>query len=487
MSVEMMRVYGGGPGHAFVRWSDKLKNNYPPPQEFCPFFRKKSVIFATHQSLPFILDPYLHTVQFLPFSLPLLWWGLLLAGLLLASALVSGSEAAFFSLTPRDVNRLRKQRSASASAALELLSMQDYLLATILIANNLVNICAIIVANHLIDLVVVFNRAAVLEFVIKTILLTFVLLLFGEIMPKIVATSRPLKFVRFVSSPLLSLKHLFKPLSYLLIRSSSHLNESISRKKDNISMDELSDALEITASQNAEDRKILTGIVKFSNTEVSDVMRPRVDVVALDINASYEEVKRVIVSSGFSRIPVYEEDLDDIKGVLYIKDLIPHLERGDLEWNRLLRKPWFVPDHKKINDLLEEFQTNKVHLAIVVDEYGSTQGVVSLEDILEEIVGEISDESDPEESYYTQVDPDTYIFEGKTHLNDFLEVLGLDTDSLDDTRGQAETLAGYMLEMKREFLKVGDEVKHGPFTLRVLSIEGRRIRKIRAVINREKQ
>ncbi len=403
--------------------------------------------------------------------------------LLCVSALVSGSETAFFSLSPANINEIRKRPSAANQAILKLLSMQDYLLATVLIANNLVNICIVLLSSYILSGIVTFGGAPIWEFLIKTVVVTFLLLLFGEIMPKIFAAYNSLRFVRMVSVPLLGLKDLFKPFSYVLIRAGSLVSETMARKRADISMDELSNAIEITDHQTDEEKQMLSGIVSFVNTEVEEIMRPRVDVVALDETVDYEEVKRTIISSGFSRIPVYRESLDHILGVLYVKDMIPYIGRDSgFGWQRFLRTPYFVPEHKKINDLLEEFQANKVHMAIVVDEYGSTVGLVSLEDILEEIVGEISDESDTDESFYKKIDDHTYIFEGKTHLNDFERAVDLDEDYFRDERGGAESVAGLMLEIKGDFLKKGESVTSHGIQFTVESLEGRRIDQVKVVL-----
>lgn len=406
-----------------------------------------------------------------------------LALLLTVSALVSGSETAFFSLSPNDVDNLRKEQSKSSAAAIKLLSHQDYLLATILIINNLVNICTVILSNAIINLTVDFGEATVAEFLVKLILVTFLLLLFGEIMPKVFAAYNAMKFTRFVSLPLLFLKSLLKPFSYILISSSSRMNEALARKKVNISIDELSDAIEITDSQSAEEKKILSGIVNFVNTEVVEIMRPRVDVVAIEDDDDIDFIYKTVIESGYSRIPVYHEDMDNITGILYVKDLLPFVAQDkSFDWHTLCRKPYFVPEHKKINDLLVEFQNNKIHIAIVVDEYGSTQGVVSLEDILEEVVGDISDESDVDQKSYIKLDNNTYVFEGKTHINDLLKVVGLDDDYLDDLSGDAETVAGLMLEIKGDFLRRGEKVECHKLTLVVDSDKGHRIDKVKVII-----
>ncbi len=400
--------------------------------------------------------------------------------LLLCSALVSGSEAAFFSLSPRNIAHLKSVPDRSGRAILRLLGMPDYLLASILIANNLVNICIVILSNGLIDSLIDFGGATGVEFLVKMVIVTFLLLLFGEIMPKIFASYNPLRMARITAVPLSALGRLFRPLSWLLIRSGSYINESVAKKKVNISIDELSNAIEMTSDQSAEEKQMLSGIVDFVHTEVVEIMKPRIDVVALDLRDGFDRVREVIIASGFSRIPVYEESLDNVKGVLYVKDLLPYVSHDDaFEWRNLIRKPYFVPEHKKINELLEEFQTHKIHVAIVVDEYGSTLGLVSLEDILEEIVGEISDESDVEQSFYSKLAPNVYLFDGKTHLNDFLKVLGLDDDYLDEVKGEAETVAGLMLEIRKDFLRQGERLSYRDLKLKVEAVAGRRIDKIK--------
>ncbi len=399
--------------------------------------------------------------------------------LLLCSALVSGSEAAFFSLSPRNIAHLKSVPDRSGRAILRLLGMPDYLLASILIANNLVNICIVILSNGLIDSLIDFGGARGVEFLVKMVIVTFLLLLFGEIMPKIFASYNPLRMARITAVPLSALGRLFRPLSWLLIRSGSYINESVAKKKVNISIDELSNAIEMTSDQSAEEKQMLSGIVDFVHTEVVEIMKPRIDVVALDLRDGFDRVREVIIASGFSRIPVYEESLDNVKGVLYVKDLLPYVSHDDaFEWRNLIRKPYFVPEHKKINELLEEFQTHKIHVAIVVDEYGSTLGLVSLEDILEEIVGEISDESDVEQSFYSKLAPNVYLFDGKTHLNDLLKVLGLDDDYLDEVKGEAETIAGLMLEIRKDFLRQGERLSYRDLKLKVEAVAGRRIDKI---------
>lgn len=396
--------------------------------------------------------------------------------LLCVSALVSGAETSFFSLTHNDVHKLKQNRSAAAASVLHLLGNVDFLLATILVANNLVNICIVILTSNIIDTLFTFSR---FEFLFKTVFVTFLLLLFGEILPKVLAQTTPARFAMFVARPLRLLQRLFYPLSYILVRTSSRISEKASHKSE-ISLDELADAVDMTQNSSPEERGMLSGIVNFVNTEVQEIMKPRVDITALELTDGYETVKRTIIESGFSRLPVYEEDIDNIRGTLYVKDLMPYINHGDeFGWQKLIRKPYFVPEHKKINDLLADFQSNKVHMAIVVDEYGSTLGLVSLEDIIEEIVGEISDESDADEKFYTRLDAKCYLFDGKTHIGDFERILALDEDTFSDIRGEAETLAGMMLEIKRDFPRKGDTFTSHNIRFTVQEMEGHRIDKIR--------
>lgn len=406
-----------------------------------------------------------------------------IVGLLVFSALISGSETAFFSLSPADVNSARERKSRADNALLKLLGSQDYLLATVLILNNLINIGIVILSNNFIDSIVGFGSTG-WEFAIKVIVVTFVLLLFGEIIPKIFATYYPLRFSRFVSVPLLGLKHLMKPFAYLLVKSGGAFNDRLPGRRTQLSMDELSDAIEITENHTEEEKQMLSGIVSFVNTEVADIMKLRMDMVALDIEDDFQTVKKVIIESGFSRIPVYQDNIDTIVGILYVKDMISFIgEPEGFRWQEYLRKPYFVPEHKKINDLMEEFQSGKVHIAIVVDEYGATQGLVSLEDIMEEIVGEISDESDAEEpTYYKKLDDNNYLFDGKTHLSDFEEVLGLDEDYFDAVSTDIETLAGLVLELKHDFLQKGDSVTYQPLRFTVTALDGRRIDKVKVTV-----
>lgn len=398
--------------------------------------------------------------------------------LLLVSALVSGAETSFFSLSHNDIAALRKKTSASSDAVLRLLSDVDLLLATILVVNNLVNICIVILTSGIIDATFTFVR---FEFLFKTVLVTFLLLLFGEILPKVLAQTIPVRFARLVARPLMVLRWIFYPFSYVLVRTSSRISEKAARRSE-ISLDELADAVDMTENTTPEEHVMLSGIVNFVNTEVQEIMKPRVDITALELSDDYQTVKRTIMASGFSRIPVYDGEIDNIRGTLYVKDLLPYINQEEFGWQQLVRKPYFVPERKKINDLLADFQSNKIHMAIVVDEYGSTLGLVSLEDIIEEIVGEISDESDNDERLYTRLDGGSYLFEGKTHIGDFERILSLDEETFSDVRGEAETLAGLMLELKRDFPRKGDTFTAHGIRFTVKELESHRVDKIKVDI-----
>ncbi len=406
--------------------------------------------------------------------------------LLLISATVSGSEVAFFSLTPRNLQDMRVKPDARDSAILSLLDDVDSLLATILVTNNLVNICIVILTSNIIDSLFLFN-SAVFEFIIKSVLVTFLLLLFGEILPKVFSQGNPHGFARVVVYPIKLFRIISYPLSYILVHTGGRLSRLATRNAE-ISIEELADAVDLARGSSQEEHQMLSGIVNFVNTEVEEIMRPRIDITAVDIKSTYEQVKSIIIESGYSRIPVYDEDLDNIKGALYVKDLLPHINCGDeFGWQQLLRKIYFIPKHKKIDDLLRDFQNNKTHVAIVVDEYGATQGLVSLEDILEEVVGEISDESDEDESFYERIDANTYIFDGKTHIVDFERVVKCEEDIFADVQGRAETLAGLMLEIRRDLLKKGDMVEAHDIRFTVQSMDGRRVDKIKVVVGTENE
>ena len=403
--------------------------------------------------------------------------------LLLVSGMISASEVAFFSLLPSDLRQIKQRVSVASECVLKLLKNSDSLLATILVVNNLVNIAIVICSSKIVDTMFQFTNGTV-EFLFTGVLVTFLLLLFGEILPKIVAQSANVKVALALAQPLLVLRWIFSPFSYVLINTSGRVGKIATPSGENISIEELADAVDMTTEPESEEQKILSGIVGIASREVEDIMRSRMDIKAVEQTMTFTEVKAVITETGYSRLPVYNEDLDDIKGVLFVKDLLAHISKGDeFGWQRLIREPYFVPMHKKVNAVLEDFRRQKFHMAIVVDEYGATQGLISLEDILEEVVGEISDESDVDESFYRRLNENTYLFEGKTHIVDVVRVLDLEDDIFEDVQGRAETVAGLMLEINRNFLKKGEEVTAHGIRFIVDSIEGHRIDKIKIIVN----
>jgi gliding motility-associated protein GldE len=396
--------------------------------------------------------------------------------------MVSGSEAAFFSLNPTDMKRIELGKDRRSKIILQLTDRPEQLLATILIANNLVNVAIIILATYVSSSIFNFNDFPLLGFIFQVVVITTLLLFFGEIMPKILATNKPYAFCRVVAYPLFSLVQIFTPLSFLLTRSTATVSRRlITRRK--ISIDDLSEALEITSGHQPEEKKILKGIATFGHTDVNEIMKPRLDVVALDITTGFNKLKATVVESGYSRIPIFDQSFDDIKGVLYVKDLLPFIDRDDsFEWQTLIRLPYFVPESKKISGLLAEFQNNRIHMAIVVDEYGGTCGIVSLEDILEEIVGEISDESDDEVSLYTKIDENNYFFEGKILLNDFCKVVNVDDTVFDDVRGEAETLAGLILEITGQIPAKNEVITNKNFRFVIDSVDNKRIKRVKVAL-----
>lgn len=423
-------------------------------------------------------------IHFYPFSTGVAISILVVVLLLIFSALISGSEVAYFSLGPADRDHLEKNKSRRNIFALKNLEYPERLLATILVANNFVNVGIVILSTYITSNIVDFSNATTLGFIIQVVVITFFLLLFGEIIPKVYASRFSLKVAVFMSFPLVILEKLFHPLNTLLIFSTSFVNRKMQKHKQNISIDELSQALEMTADHEiSEDKEILEGIVKFGNKSVVEIMHPRVDVVALDVKVNIERVISVINDSGYSRIPVYSGTFDNIRGILYIKDLLPHIYKGaNFKWQSIIRPPFYVPETKKIDDLLEDFQKNKVHMAIVVDEYGGTAGIVTLEDILEEIIGDITDEFDEEESFFTKISDNKYLFDGKILLNDFYKIVDCEDDIFDDVKGEADTLAGLILELKGEFPKRFDKINCKFFVFSIEAVDNRRIKQIKVEI-----
>ncbi len=404
--------------------------------------------------------------------------------LLFASGFVSASEIAFFSLSPNDLSEIEEEEHSSDRKIMELLKDSERLLATILISNNFVNVTIIMLCNFFFAEVVDFGDSVIVEFLVITVILTFLLLLFGEIMPKIYSAQHTLKFTRMAAPVVMLLKKVFSPLSNLLVRSTVIVNKCVAKKNYNISVDELSQALELTdKTEISEESNILEGIIRFGGETAKEVMTPRLDMVDLEISSTFKEVLDCVVQNGYSRVPVYEDSRDNIKGVLYIKDLLPHLKKGaDFKWQSLIRAAYFVPETKMIDDLLRDFQANKIHIAIVVDEFGGTSGIVTMEDIIEEIVGEINDEYDEEERSYVKINDHTYVFEAKTLLSDFYKILKIDTDAFEDIEGDADTLAGLLLEIKGEFPKLHEKLEYEHYQFEVLEMDARRILKVKVVI-----
>ena len=403
------------------------------------------------------------------------------AVLLLCSGYISASEVAFFSLSPADLQKVKEKKQKHADNQIEeLLSKPDYLLGTILITNNLVNVAIVTLCTYAINSWIDFSAVPIFGFILETVLLTFLLLLFGEIMPKIYAQKNALPFARRTAATMLFLEKMMRPFSSVLVSSSTVINKRISKKKNDISVDELSKALEITSPEIKEEKNMLNEIIKFYNKTADEIMTPRLDMKGLDIKSNFGEVLEMIVESGYSRIPVYDNTEDKIKGILYIKDLLPHIEEDKyFRWQTLIRPAYFVPETKKIDDLLEEFRTNKIHMAIVVDEFGGTSGLVTMEDILEEIVGDISDEYDEEERFFTRLKDGSFIFEAKIPLNDFFRVTELKEDSFGELTDEVETLAGLLLEIKGDFPKRQEIIEFGGYRFQILEVDNRRIIKVK--------
>ncbi len=410
----------------------------------------------------------------------------LAAVLLAASAFASGSEIAFFSLSPSDVAELEDEKTEADKKIKKLREDSERTLATILITNNFVNVMIIMLLNYVIDGFIHFGEQALwLQFLFTTVILTFLLLLFGEIMPKVYARQDSLKFCRRCVGGIMFARKLFWPLENILLKSGVLAEKIIQKENHVLSVDDLEQALELTDKNDIKDEQsMLKGIIRFGDETAKEVMTSRQNIVDLDIQCSYPDVLKCIVDNNYSRIPVYQDNTDNIRGILYIKDLLPHLSKGpNFRWQSLIRPPYFVPETKKIDDLLREFQENKVHIAIVVDEFGGTSGIVTLEDILEEIVGEINDEYDEEEKFYSKLNYNTYIFEGKTLLTDFCRILNIDDEEFEEVEGDADTLAGLLLEIKGDFPSIHEKIDYKNYTFEVMNVEERRISKIKVTVH----
>jgi len=409
---------------------------------------------------------------------------LLAAILLVMSGFASGSEIAFFSLSPTDINELDAERYNADKKIENLIEKSERTLATILITNNFVNVTIIMLCNYIFANVIDFHDSYWLQFICITVILTFLLLLFGEIIPKIYARQKPLAFCRKSATGISMLMKLFWPLETILMRSGILAEKVVQTETRVLSVDDLEQALELTDKEDIKDEQsILQGIIRFGDETAKEVMTCRKDVVDLNIKCTYAEVLQCIVENNYSRIPIYQDNSDNVIGILYIKDLLPHIGKPEnFRWQSLIRPPHFVPETKKIDDLLREFQENKVHIAIVVDEFGGTSGIITLEDILEEIVGEINDEYDEEEKYYTRLNRNTYIFEGKVLISDLCKILEIDYEEFSDVEGDADTLAGLMLELKGDFPVIHEKLEYKNYLFEILEIDERRISKVKVVV-----
>lgn len=415
-----------------------------------------------------------------------------MAALIFLSASISGSEVGVFSLSPSDLKEIEDEKSAEGKKIKHLLSNTKKTLATILIANNFVNVAIIILSTYLVESLISFDgrlifgflKESYFVFLIQTLCITFLLLLFGEVLPKIYAKKEPLKIIKAMSGSLFVLEKIFHPVSFLLVNSTNFIDKRFAKNNKSMSRENLTQALDLAAIHESteEEQKIFRGIVKFGNTEVTQVMTSRIDVVTLELQTKYQEVLKTILEAGFSRIPIFKGNFDSIIGILYIKDLLPHLNKRDFSWQKLMRAPFFVPENKKIDDLLKEFQERKIHMAIVVDEYGGTKGIITLEDILEEIVGDIADEFDEEDIFYSKIDDYNYIFEGKVMLKDMYRVLDIEGDNFEEHKGDSDSLAGFILEQAGKIPEKGEQLQFENYLFTIESADFKRINSIKLTI-----
>ena len=406
---------------------------------------------------------------------------------LILSGFISGSEIAFFSITPARCEKL--EETERGRRALKLLDKPELLLATVLTANNLVNVTIVVLTNFALGPVFV-NMSPVLSFILQTIILTFVILLFGEILPKLGANSSPERWVMFAARGVRFLMFITYPIARLLVSSTTIMHKVVTKQAPKISTHDLSQALELTAVEARDDKDMLEGILEFGETAASEIMTPRIDITDIEMKETFDGVLRIVTESGYARLPVYEGTQDNIKGVLYSRDLLPYIGKSNLngfDWHTLLRQPYFVPEARKIDDLLEDFRRRHIHMAIVVDEFGGTQGIVTMEDVLEEIVGDINDEYDDEDVTYKRLRDDTYIFEGRTLLTDFFRVTDLDPDEYSEVAEDCETLAGMLLAIKGDFPKEKEPLVYGRCRFLVLDVVDHRISEIRVKIMPENQ
>ncbi|WP_298531264.1 gliding motility-associated protein GldE [uncultured Algibacter sp.] len=405
--------------------------------------------------------------------------------LLVCSALISGAEVAFFSLNIADIEEGLEQKSKRIEIISKLLDRPKKLLATILVANNFINIAIVLLFAFLGDVMFGNIASPEVKFLVKVVVVTFLILLFGEILPKIYASRNNVKFATFMAYPLRFLDVILSPVSLPMRSVTLGIHNKLGKQKSNISVDQLSQALELTSEEDTttEEQKILQGIVSFGNTDTKQVMRPRIDIFALNIEQNYSEIMPDIITNGYSRIPVYKDNVDTIEGILYVKDLLPYIDRKQFDWTTLIREPFFVPENKKLDDLMAEFQEKKVHLAVVVDEYGGTSGLISLEDIIEEIVGDISDEFDDEDLTYSKLDDNNYVFEGKTALKDFYKIIKIEDYAIfEENKGEAETIAGFVLETSGSFPKLNSKINFENYVFTIEALDKKRIKLVKFTI-----
>ena len=410
---------------------------------------------------------------------------ILLVVLLMCSALISGAEVAFFSLTRTDIDNGLEENPKAFHIISKLLERPKKLLATILVANNFINIGIVLLFAYLGEFMFYNIELLWVRFLFEVVIVTFLILLIGEIIPKIYASRNRLKFAVFMAIPIRVIDILFSPLSLPMRQFTIYIHRKLGKKKSNISVDQLSQALELTSETDTtkEEHKILQGIVSFGNTETKQVMKPRIDIFALSTNQKYSEILPEIIENGYSRIPVYKDSIDTITGILYVKDLLPYLDRKQFDWTTLLREPFFVPENKKLDDLMVEFRGKKVHLAVVVDEYGGTSGLVSLEDVIEEIVGDISDEYDDDDLVYTKIDDKNFMFDGKTPLKDFYKIINLEDESVfEDQKGEAETIAGFILEISGVFPRRNSKINFKNYVFSIEAFDKKRIKQVKFTI-----
>ena len=410
---------------------------------------------------------------------PIIYYSLILATLLIFSGMISGSEVALFSLSKSQLKN--EYNSSYIEIIKKLLVNPNKLLATILVANNFINIAIVILFTQIGNVLFKGITSSFWQFTLEVVVATFLILLFGEILPKIYASRNNLAFSRLVIYPLLFLDFLLTPISLPMQKLSNFIKNKLSFKKENINLNQISSALDLTSpgETTKQEHKILKGILSFGNTETKEVMRPRLDIHAYSNLLNYDEVLKNIIENNFSRIPVYKDDLDNIIGILYVKDLLPFLDKKDFDWLSTLRKPLFIPENKKLDDLMQEFQEKKIHLAIVVDEFGGTSGVISLEDVIEEIVGDISDEFDDDSLLFSKLDNNNYVFEGKTSMKDFYKILNIDSTPFDKLKGDSETIAGFILEISQSFPKTNSKIVFENYTFTIESVDKKRIKQVK--------